>query len=188
MLASAVLPGTGQMLLDAGRRGEAMLWVDGAAWLVWGGFSWYGSNREQDARIAAARESGADITVKNHDYFTSLERYDNSDEYNEDVRREARSRYPDDPEAQHQYYEDNGYFDNQAWNWSSDSARFYYWRTRRTARTAVQRAGFAAAVLVLNRLASVLDCALFARAPTQQSRIEVVPGDGLASVELRYRF
>lgn len=188
ILASAALPGTGQLLMGAKGRGEAMLWVDGAAWLTWAGFSWYGSSREQDALLVASRESGADITLQDRDYYTALERYDNADEYNEDVRREARIRYPNDPEAQHEYYLEYGYFGKEAWNWSSDSARYDYWRTRKTARTATQRAGFAVAGLVLNRLVSVLDCALFTRGSGNQARLEAGPGNYLSSVEIRYRF
>ncbi|MEO0082167.1 MAG: hypothetical protein ABIL25_07740 [candidate division WOR-3 bacterium] len=188
IVASAALPGAGQLMLGARNRGEAMLWVDGAGWLAWAGFSWYGSSREQDARLVAAREAGADITLRESRYYTALERYDNADEYNEDVRREARSRFPDDPVAQHEYYEENGYFGEKAWDWSSDSARYYFWRTRRSARAAAQRAGFTAAGLLLNRLASVLDCAFFLRSPQGQSRLEIGPGEDVASLELRYRF
>lgn len=187
VVSSAVLPGAGQMLLGAQNRGEAMIWVDGTGWLAWAGFTWYGNSRQQDARLMARRESGADIKQTAARYYTALERYDNSEQFNEDVRREARTLYRDDPDKQHEYFLKNGYFGDQAWDWSSDSARIGFWRVRRNSRTALQRAGFVAAGLVLNRLVSVLDCAFFAQAPTGQSRLEFSPGPCLASLELRYK-
>ncbi len=188
ILASAVLPGTGQMMLDSKVRGEAQLWLDGAIWVLWGGFSWYSSSQEQTARLYAAKESGVDLAIPEADYYRALERYDNTDEYNEDIRREARDRYPDDPEAQHDYYESHGYFGGACWNWSSDSARFDYWRTRKSGRAAALRAGFSAGALLLNRLISVVDCAFFAGTRTDDARIEIGSGSSLASVEVRYRF
>ncbi len=186
-LASAALPGSGQMMLGSRGRGEALLWLDGAIWALWAGFSWYGASHEQDARLYAAREAGALIGSGDPQYFRALERYDNAAEYNEDVRREARDRYPDDPEAQQDYYESRGYFDEMAWNWSSDSARFDYWETRKAARAATLNAGFALGGLLLNRLASVVDCAFFIKDPSER-RVDIGPGSTFASVELRYRF
>ncbi len=188
ILASAALPGTGQMILGARSRGEALLWLDTAIWATWAGFSWYGSSREQDARLFAARDAGADISIAGIEYYKALERYDNADEYNEDIRREARDRYPDDPEAQHRYYQENGYFGKQNWDWSSDSARFDFWGVRKAARAAGLKAGFAAGALLLNRLVSVVDCAFFTGTGPDLSRVEFGPGTELASFEVRYRF
>ncbi|MBM3315917.1 hypothetical protein FJY71_08820, partial [candidate division WOR-3 bacterium] len=108
-LASAALPGTGQLLLGTRVRGEVMLWTDAALWSLWGGSTWLGASRERDARLVASAKAGADLGQTDRRYYRALERYDNSDEYNEDVRREARARYPDDPDAQRRYYEANSY-------------------------------------------------------------------------------
>jgi hypothetical protein len=164
-----------------------MLWADGAAWLAWAGLRWYGGAREQEARLAAARDAGADLTQSAARYYRALEGYDNAAEYNEQVRADARARFPNDPEAQHGYYDSLGYFGRAAWDWSSDSARVGYWRTRRGGRSAVQTAGFVAAGLVLNRLVSVIDCAFFAREPRAESRVELRQSrDGLG-VQVCYR-
>lgn len=188
ILSSIALPGSGQMMLGTHNRGEAFAWLDGACWATWIGLSWLGSSREGDARVIAGRESGADMGITTPAYYRALERYDNADQFNEDIRREARSRFPDDPERQHEYYEQNGYLGSQAWNWSSDSARFEYWRTRKSSRSAMLAAGFAGGALLLNRLGSVIDCAFFVREPSAQSRLEFGSGPSLASVEVRYRF
>ena len=188
ILASMVLPGTGQMMLGSAKRGEGLLWLDGGLWALWSGFSWYSSAREYDARLFAGREAGADLTRKETRYYRALERYDNADEYNEGVRADARDMYPDDPQRQHDYYLSQGYFGAQAWNWSSDSARFDYWETRKSGRTAALRAQFAAGALLLNRLVSVVDCAFFAGRGRSESRVEFLPADTEPGIKICYRF
>jgi hypothetical protein len=188
ILASVALPGAGQMILGDAKRGEALLWLDGTLWAIWSGFSWYSSAREHDARLYAGREAGADLTVKETQYYRALEQYDNSDLYNEGVRSDARDVYPDDPERQHAYYESHGYFGSKVWNWSSDSARFRYWGTRRAGRDAALNAQFAVGALVLNRLASVIDCALFAGRAGSARRVEFRPGDAEPGIKVCYRF
>lgn len=188
MLASMALPGTGQMILGSAKRGEAVLWLDGALWATWSGFSWASSAREHDARLFAGHEAGADLTVRESRYYKALEQYDNADEYNEGVRADARDAYPDDPEQQHAYYLSHGYFASQAWNWSSDSARFRYYRTRRSGRNAALNAQFVVGALLLNRLVSMVDCALFARRDRSTSRVEFRPGDVEPGIKLCYRF
>lgn len=188
MLFSAALPGTGQMYMGSQKRGEALLWLDGAVWATWAGLRWYGGARENDARLVAAREAGADLGQTESRYYKALEAYDNADLYNEQVRADARARFPDDPDAQHSYYDSLGYFGRQAWNWSSDSARIGFWQTRRSGRSAMQVAGFAVAGLVLNRLASVIDCAFFAREPALAGRVQLMPSGNQPGISICYRF
>jgi hypothetical protein len=188
ILASLALPGTGQMMLGSSKRGEALLWLDGALWALWSGFSWYGSAREMDARLFAGREAGADLTVRELRYYRALEQYDNADEYNEGVRSDARDIYPDNPERQHAYYLSQGYFGTMGWNWSSDSARFRYWGTRRSGRDAALNAQFAVGALVLNRLASLIDCAFFAGREGPTGRVEFRPTESEPGIKVCYRF
>ncbi|MEO0074134.1 MAG: hypothetical protein ABIK43_05705, partial [candidate division WOR-3 bacterium] len=189
VLCSAVLPGSGQKLLGANVRGELMLWSDLAIWSVWGVNSWTAAERENDARLIAAARAGADLSITDRRYYRALELYDNSDEYNEAVRREARTRYPDDPVAQRQYYLLHGYFGDSVWNWSPDSARIReYWPKRKAARTSALAAGFAVGGLLLNRVVSVLDCAFFVHANGREGRVEVTPVTQPVGLEFRYRF
>jgi len=187
ILASMALPGTGQMMLGSVKRGEALLWLDGTLWALWSGFSWYSSAREHDARLFAGREAGADLTARETRYYRALEKYDNSDQYNEGVRADARDLYPDDPERQHLYYESQRYSGSKAWNWSSDSARFRYWGTRRSGRDAALNAQFAVGALLLNRLASLVDCAFFAGRDGSARRVEFRPVDAEAGIKVCYR-
>lgn len=188
ILASMALPGTGQMMLGSAKRGEALLWFDGTLWALWSGFSWSSSAHDHDARLFAGREAGADLTVRESRYYRALEQYDNSDQYNEGVRADARDAYPDDPAQQHAYYQSHGYFGSQAWNWSSDSARYRYWGTRRAGRDAALNAQFAVGALLLNRLASLVDCAFFASGKDSRQRVEFRPGDAAPGIKVCYRF
>ncbi len=176
------------MLLGTRKRGEGLLWLDGSLWALLAGFSWYGNAREQDARLLAASEAGADLKIRTQGYYKALERYDNAEQYNEDVRREARDLYPNDPDAQHRYYESHGYFGVSAWDWSGDSARYDYWRTRKSGRTALLRAQFVTGALVLNRLASLVDCAFFCREPGQRVRVGFEPGEIEPGIKVCFRF
>jgi len=188
ILASMALPGTGQMMLGSAKRGEALLWLDGTLWALWSGFSWSSSAHDHDARLFAGREAGADLTVRESRYYRALEQYDNSDQYNEDVRVDARDIYPDDPDEQHEYYLNHGYFGSKAWNWSSDSARYRYWGTRRAGRDAALNAQFAVGALLLNRLASLVDCAFFAGREGSTKRVEFRPGNVEPGIKVCYRF
>jgi len=185
ILASMALPGTGQMILGSAKRGEALLWFDGTLWALWGGFSWFSSAREHDARLFAGREAGADLNVRESRYYRALEQYDNADQYNDGVRADARDIYPDDPELQHVYYESQKYFGSKTWNWSSDSARFRYWGT---GRDAALNAQFVVGALLLNRLASVVDCAFFAGSGRSEPRVEFRPGDTEPGIKVCCRF
>jgi hypothetical protein len=188
ILASMALPGTGQMILGSAKRGEALLWLDGTLWALWGGFSWYSSAREHDARLFAGSEADANLTVRESRYYRALEQYDNADEYNAGVRADARDIYPDDPERQHAYYLSQGYFGAEAWNWSSDSARYDYWRTRKSGRAAALNAQFVVGALLLNRLVSVVDCAFFAGRGRSEPRVEFHPGNTEPGIKVCYRF
>lgn len=200
LLASAVVPGTGELILGSNRRGEAMLWFDGALWGALVGLSWYGASRESDARLYASRWAGADLRVAEARYYKALEGYDDADDFNEQVRSDARFRFPDDPARQRRYYDSLAYLGQTAWNWTSDSARYEYWNLRRSGRSAGLTAQFVVAALVLNRLVSVLDCAFFVRTPVgsasvglrpegmRQSRIEFSPGVDEPGIKLSYRF
>lgn len=189
VLCSAVLPGSGQMILGTRVRGELMLGSELVLWSVWGTASWTAAARDKDARLIAAARAGANSDVTDPRYYRALELYDNSDEFNENVRREARARYPDDPDAQRSYYLANGYFGDAAWDWSPDSVRVRdYWPKRKASRTAAMTAGFAVGGLLLNRLVSALDCALFIQPGDGERRLGVTPVVQPAGIGLCFRF
>ncbi len=184
IMASVAVPGLGQHMLKNNLKSEIMLWTDATIWILYGGLNWYGTSRNHDAKLFSGVNAFANTKIKSDNYFRALERYDNSDAYNEDIRREARERFPDDPEAQINYFSQNGYFGDSTWNWKSDSLRFTYWEKRKTARAAFTRAGFVLGSAILNRLVSAIDCAFF----TRDKRIGFVPNFDPPGIGLIYRF
>jgi len=197
VLASAVLPGAGEMWMGNKTRGEIFLWTDAGIWLTYGGLSLVGNARNQDAKLYARRYSGASATMSTDDYYVAVERYANSDQYNEDIRRDARQLYPNDPENQKQYYEQHGYFGDETWDWrGADSLRLAYWDRRRVARNLTHTAGFFLGAALLNRLASAVDVAFFSN-PAQahsahpgpaEHRLSVVPSLDTPGLGLYFRF
>lgn len=161
ILASVALPGAGEMWKGSRAKGEVFLWSDAAIWLTYGGLNVIGNSRNQDARLFARRFSGASATQTSDEYYVALERYPDSELYNEDVRRVARELYPLDPDKQRAYLENHGYFGDEAWSWGSDSLRLTYWGQRRDARSLLHTAGFFLGAAVVNRLVSAVDVAFF---------------------------
>ena len=184
IMASLVVPGWGQHMLKNNLKSEIMLWTDATIWLLYGGFNWYGNSRNHDAKLFAGINAIANTKIKSDKYFRALERYDNSDIFNEDIRREARERFPDDPEAQNNYIAQYGYYGDLTWDWKSDSLRFSYWEKRKSARTAFTNAGFILGGAILNRLVSAIDCAFF----TSDRRIGFIPFLDPPGIGLVYRF
>lgn len=183
IIASILLPGTGELILGDKIKSKIFYGVEGIIWLGYAGFQWYGSSRNNDAKLFAKFYAGADLAQKKDDYFRILERYDNSDEYNNDILREARELYPESlansAEKQREYLQKYGYFGEAEWDWNSDSSRILYWEKRKVARVALQRAGFFLAGALVNRLISMIDCAFF----TPVKKFSLVPyKDGLAII------
>ncbi|MEO0093522.1 MAG: hypothetical protein ABIK93_09485 [candidate division WOR-3 bacterium] len=187
MIASALIPGTGEWLLGDKTKGEIFLWLDGAIWLTYFGLSWYGNSKEHDARLFAAKSAGANLDQKS-DYYRILESYDNAEEYNSVVMREARYRYPDSVEAQKEYLAKYGYFGDSAWDWESDSARFTYFYKRRSARVTLHQAGLVMGAILINRLVSFLDCALFTPDRNIGKKIGLVPSQEKIGLAIVYKF
>ncbi len=188
MVASALIPGTGEWLLGDKTKAEIFLWLDGAIWLSYAGLSFYGNSKENDARLFAGKEAGADLNQKKEEYYRLLENYDNSEEYNALVMRDARYQYPNSVEAQKEYLAENGYFGDAAWDWSSDSARFTYFYKRRSARVTLHQAGLVLGGALINRLVSFLDCALFTQDRSLSKKMGVIPNSKKPGFAIVYKF
>jgi hypothetical protein len=169
ILASLAVPGAGEMWMNSRLKGEIFLWTDAAVWLTWGTMMTIGNSSDHSARLFAGQYSGSSTTQRADDYYVALERYPTSDMHNEDIRREAREMYPDNPERQRTYAESRSYTGNLAWNWGSDSLRFNYWRQRKSARSVLHAAGFVLGAALVDRLVSAIDVAFFTPTPDHQS-------------------
>jgi len=162
---SCGLPRWGEMYTGHDARGRAFMAVEAAIWVAYAGFTVQTGMREEDyrefAEIFAGVPDGAD-----GGYYEDIADYIRSegyDSYNEAVRDDARSLYPDDPAAQDAYYAENGYFGDAAWDWESDTRFKEYRHLRHLAGDSDRMAFYMTGLALLNRAVSAIDSAWMAR-------------------------
>lgn len=186
LISSALLPGSGELLLKEKKRGELFFITGGIFWLSLISARSFGNFINRDAILFSVEHSGANGKKRGDEYYRYLEEYNSSDEFNAMVLREARNRYPDDPEKQKEYLKEYGYFGEDSWCWESDSARVRYWRMRRRARNYFLRAKFFLAGNLLLRALSVLDCSYLIDKKRRLSyEFQIFPE---VKIELNYKF
>jgi hypothetical protein len=165
MLMSAVLPGWGELYTGHPTRAKWFMTAEAAIWLGYGAYQLQGHMREDDyqefARIFAGVPEGS-----SSQYYDDIEDYIRShgaSSYNEMIKREARSLYPDDLEAQEVYLRRNGYSGDKGWEWE-DERRFSEYRDiRHDAAVSYRNAFYMTGLAVLNRAISAIDSAWMAR-------------------------
>jgi nucleoside phosphorylase len=164
-LMSCAVPGWGEFYTGHPARGRAFMTAEAAIWVAWGGFTVQTGMREDDwrehAEVFAGVPGGA-----SREYYQDIADYIRSegyDSYNEAVRDDARSLYPDDPAAQDAYFAENGYFGDDAWEWESEDRFREYRRLRMLAGESDRRAFYMTGLAVLNRAVSAIDSAWMAR-------------------------
>lgn len=160
MLRSAVLPGWGQLYMGSSTRGVVFI---GAEVLTWAGFGLSyleGEFNRDDYRWLAMEEAGISLSGRSSQFMDDLADFSSSSEYNDYIRRLARYYYPDDPDAQRDYYDSHARYGSEGWNWSSESARNSYGDHLRDSREWFRRSLYIAAFAIVNRAVSVIDAAL----------------------------
>jgi hypothetical protein len=163
ILASAILPGWGEMIIGKTNQAKAFFIVEGSLWVSYAGFNYFGNKTLSSSRAFAVDHSGANPTRTDAEYYDVLEDYQSSDEYNLEIERNASLYYPDDLDRQRDYIAENGYFGADAWSWDTSTNRTDYWQNRRRARENLQRASFMSGFALINRLVSVINVAVLSR-------------------------
>jgi hypothetical protein len=165
ILMSAVLPGWGELYTGHTARAKGFMAAEAAIWLGYAGFTIQGNLREDDyknyARVFAG--VGADGGSGYWDDVSDFIRSEGAASYNESIRREARSLFPDDLEAQEQYFRANGYFGSRGWEWESEGRFQEFRRLKHNASVSFRSAFFMTGLAVLNRAISAIDSAWMAR-------------------------
>jgi hypothetical protein len=170
VLMSCVLPGWGEMYAGDTARGRAFMAAEAAIWLAYGGFTIQQGMREDDYREYAGLFAGVPDGAGSG-YYEDIADYIRSegyDSYNEAVRDDARSLYPDDPAAQDAYFAEFGYFGDAAWDWESDARLREYRHLRHLAGESDRKAFYMTGLAVLNRAVSAIDSAWMARRGRRQ--------------------
>jgi len=162
VLFSLLLPGSGQYYLGEKVRGRRFMYSELAAWVGFGALQLQGRLRrdgyEQYAELFAGAERGM-----NDEYYRAVGRFLRSDpppaSHNEDVRRDARARYPNDREAQKRYEREHGYWGEAAWNWESPGRQDEYLEMRKASNRSFHRSYYFIAVMIVNHMVSAIDAA-----------------------------
>jgi len=160
MLRSIVLPGWGQMHLGHSTRGIVFISLDVLTWAGVGLSYLEGTFNRDDYRWLAASEAGLSVSGRSSDFLDDMSDFDSSTEFNDYIHRLARYYYPDDPDAQRNYYESHALYGSDSWNWSSDAARNQFADRLRDSRQWFRRSMYIAAFAMVNRVVSVIDASL----------------------------
>lgn len=161
ILRSAVLPGWGEATLGYKGKAESFFLVEGGLWLFYGGLTYFGNRGLDNATAYAVQNASANPYLKDEKYLKNVEKYLNSDLYNEGIEREASQLYPDDLARQQEFIKSNGYFGEDAWAWSSEDDFLIFWEKRKSGRESLRSASFCLGLVLLNRICSVIDVAFF---------------------------
>ncbi|HEC78278.1 MAG TPA: hypothetical protein ENI34_03940 [candidate division WOR-3 bacterium] len=163
IFASALVPGLGEIIQGEKTKGRTFLIAEGSIWLTYLGFNYFGHKMDHSARVFAIDHSGANPTRKDDEYFDALEDYMSSEDYNLEIERDASYFYPNDPQRQQEYIQENGYFGNDAWEWDTLSNKNTYWERRKSARENLRRASFMPGFAIINRVISIIDVVIFTK-------------------------
>jgi hypothetical protein len=183
LLLSCVLPGWGQIYAGETTRGRWFMAAEAGIWAGYGAFRIQEGMREDDyreyAQIFAGTAAGA-----SSDYLSDMGGYirsEGDDSYNESIRREARSLFPDDLQAQRAYLAENGYHGDLSWDWGTRDRFLEYRDLRLFASESERNAFYMTGLAVLNRVVSAVDGAWMARRHNAgvlgepSARLSVVP-------------
>jgi hypothetical protein len=159
MMYSIMLPGWGDIY--AGNRGTAKLLIGAEVtiWLAYFGFNYYGNIQKDNFMLYAHENAGSNLSIKLEDYYDAIEVYSSNQGYNEYIREEARTLYPDDPDKQNEYVMEYGYFNDNGWEWNNLSNHNTYRKLRVATRQTYQRAVFMTGFAILNRLCGAITSA-----------------------------
>ena len=164
VLYSLLLPGLGDYQLGNKGRATCFFAAEGLIWLSYAVFEVQGSQREDEYQDLAARFAGVSNGGHSDEFYATLRDYDNSDEYEADVKFDGRielsddGRYPDriSADALDQYFTDNRIEDYEPWQWASMDRRLQYSEVRSSSKTSYRRADYMFAAAAANRVVSAI--------------------------------
>lgn len=160
VLRSVVLPGWGQMHAGHTTRGTIYMGLEASIWAGVGVSYLQGIFTRDDFRNLAMEEAGIDVSSRDRDFQDDVGNFSTSAEYNDYIRSLARYYYPDDPDAQREYFDSNARYGSDGWNWSGTGAMNQYSDTLRDSREWFRRTTYVAAFALVNRVVSAIDASL----------------------------
>ena len=182
LLYSLLLPGMGE--LSMGEKGRAVRFFVGEG-LVWSNFIYWrvaGHLRKDDYIEQAMLNAGVGVNQESDDYWRLVGQFERSSgsgpgTYEEDLRREARDRFPGDPAAQDAFVAAKLPTGDRAWDWSSPDLQDSYTNAREGSKRALNRAQYSFAAAILNRIVSVIDVQLLRHRAANEARTSRIQPD-----------
>jgi hypothetical protein len=163
MLYSLLIPGLGQQVAGRDERARVFYAIEAGIWTSFAIFRIQGDERQDRYIEFAEFTAGVDASGKDDDYWRTLSQYQRSDpgpgSANEFIRRQARALYPGDIDAQHQYFAENGYFEEDSWDWQNADNLARYQSLRSKSIDSYDRAELSIFAAIANRVVSVIDAA-----------------------------
>ena len=156
LLFSLMLPGAGEAYMGHTGRAEAMFAAEAGIWASYAYFRIQGDMREDSYKDIARLSAGVEREMDDF-YYKMLAYYVTNEEFNVDVMRDARMRFPDDSASQIEYFNGRAYLGEEAWVWDSLDRMDEYARARTSSRQSYRRATLTTGFAVLNRMISVID-------------------------------
>jgi len=179
VLYSLLLPGLGDYQL--GNKGRATMFfaAEGLIWISYAVFEVQGGQREDEYQNLATRFAGVSDDGHSDEFYAKLRDYDNSDEYEADVKFDGRielsdnGRYPEriSADALDQYFTDNKIEDYEPWQWSSMDRRLQYSEVRSASKTSYRRADYMFVAAAANRVVSAIVAFSAARSAQKASEV-----------------
>ncbi len=165
MALSAVLPGAGDLYMGNYQKGAAFLSAEVIIWLAY-----LRLDQERDWAIESYQDY-ADAYAgvpkgQDDDYYQRIQNYYSSEEYNDDVIRDARNYYliyNNDQEAYQEYLSNYLIPEEEAWQWENDSRWSEYKKRRNRKQDMEIYSNFALGAAILNRVVSVIATTASAR-------------------------
>ncbi len=152
---SLVLPGLGETYMGHKNKALRAYITEGSIWLAYAGFKVFAGILKDNYLLYASGNAGASMNGQEN-YYDAVEWYESIEDYNDDVREEARYYYPDDMDGFKKYYEENKMPDSLSWQWESTSAMDKYRNLRKGKRIVLQNASYCIGGAILNRLISTV--------------------------------
>jgi hypothetical protein len=155
---SLLFPGLGHRALGYQERSTALMTADAAIWTGFVTFRLQGGIRRDGYVEMAKTGAGVERPAGHSDeYYRLLGSYYSSEAYDDEIRRDARARYPYDLQARATYFEQHRVTEGQRWEWASSAEWRRYRDKRGDSLHSIKRSHYMLGLAVANRLVAAVD-------------------------------
>jgi hypothetical protein len=166
VLWSLLLPGLGDWKMGHRDRATVFFAIEGVIWVSFAAFEIQGGDLEEQYQSLAVQFAGITTTDHSDDFYATIRDYDNSVEYETDIKNEGRFELLDERGIDglgdinsaylDQYFTDHRVADYEPWLWESTDRRLQYSEYRSASKTAYRRADYMIAAAAANRVVSAI--------------------------------